>query len=87
MRTNKRSNGLLFSVNDPPTEIGEIALLKACLWRAYRDAAGGRTDIRARHKREATAWFFSPSTEPFSFLWIAQHLDRCPRRIRATIKR
>ncbi len=65
----------------------EKVLLAAVLLQALRDACGVRlgADKRwdmPRVKRQARRWFLSNEVAPFTFLWIASHLDIEPGAFR-----
>ena len=64
----------------------EHALLCAIIERAlldlrYRDLASGKH--WGRPQQTAKAWLMSPRNKPWTFLWICQHLQLDPQRIRA----
>ena len=67
----------------------EKTLLSAIIVQALRDFAGVhcycQVSERAHIRRLARDWFLSDSMAEFSFLWVAQHLNVDPIRIRRTI--
>lgn len=62
---------------------GERALLVAMLTRSILDLRSDNTIW----KREATRFFLSDSYEPFSYLWVCDHLDLCQKRLKREIRK
>lgn len=72
-------------LNEPSYQpIPEKALLGAVFSRALRDALGGQY-VSPEDRRLARAWFMSAEDEPFSFVWVAKHLDLCPLVLRKLV--
>jgi len=71
----------------------EKALLIEILRRAINDFVWHcglkRSDAKTHEiQRSARLWLFGPERHPltpFSFHWICQHLDQCPRTIRKRV--
>lgn len=62
-------------------EVPERALLAAML-----DEAITTIKLREFHlARNARAWILSRDKEPFSFEWVCQELDLCPKIVRREI--
>jgi hypothetical protein len=82
----KVTNIYLYEEPDTP----EKSLIAAILDRAIRDIVNPADctymlKYKNTNKRSAVAWLRQRHNEPFSFLWICQHLDICPRRTRTFV--
>lgn len=71
---------------------GERALCWAIVERAILDSLGlglAKVDCPKVKQKQARAWILDSkaktSPEPFSFLWICNVLDTCPKRIRKIV--
>jgi hypothetical protein len=62
-------------------------LAPAGLARALLDARGRVSPGSPNDAREARAWFASDAAGPFSFRWIAAHLDLDPDNLRLLVSR
>lgn len=57
--------------------VPEYKLLRVVLFRAYQDLS-----CHGEYMRDARAWILSSSTDPYSFLWICEHLDISDESVR-----
>lgn len=80
--------GFFEDKTDPVKGSPEEALLWAILNRTYLDLRSSRTQLTFQHhQREALRWILSEGNEPWTFIWICDHLDLDLDRIRAIMLR
>lgn len=76
----------------PLAAVQERALLAAILERAILDATGNVTghDHKGNIRLEATNWLSNWNDEDsevrFTFPWICQHLELCPKRVLTALR-
>lgn len=80
---------LLVQLYEEP-DTPEKSLIAAILDRAIRDIVNPpdctyMLKYKNTNKRSAITWLRQQHCEPFSFLWICQHLDICPKRTKGFI--
>lgn len=62
-------------------KIPERNLWARVMESALRDAFKGPRLL----KSEAKNWIFSPNDKPYSFLWVCEVIEFCPRAIRRAV--